>query len=293
MTALLDELGKRLAEKWVALLALPGLLFVAVTAVAVTCGQAHAFDVPALLARAGHVAAVLGGHPVIGQVAAVAVVLLVSVVAGTVVRMATPLTQAVWTGRWPRWARPLARRLTARRECRWTAARERVSALREAGDDDGLAHWIEVRNAIALARPARPTWLGDQVAAVESRVANEYGVDLVSAWPRLWLVLSDTERTELRTAAEQFGTKAMQATWAVAYLLLAIVWWPAAIVAVVVGWAAWWDGRTAITAYATLVESVVDLRIRDLAAAAGVTADATEWHDDTGRALARRFRKGS
>ncbi|MGV9538736.1 hypothetical protein ACWDR9_34460, partial [Streptosporangium sandarakinum] len=48
MTGFLDELGKKLAERWFTLLVLPGLVYLVFVAGAVTLGHSHAFD-PAVL----------------------------------------------------------------------------------------------------------------------------------------------------------------------------------------------------------------------------------------------------
>ena len=53
VSAFLGELSKRLAEKWLTVLVLPGLLFEGAVALAVVLGQGHALDVPFLLAEIG------------------------------------------------------------------------------------------------------------------------------------------------------------------------------------------------------------------------------------------------
>jgi hypothetical protein len=40
--------------------------------------------------------------------------------------------------------------------------------------------------------------MGDRVAALETRVRNEYELDFPAAWPRLWLVIPEPSRAELR-----------------------------------------------------------------------------------------------
>src|SRR6185312_7274880 len=49
VNALLQELGKKLAEKWVTLLVLPGILLAATTLVALTLGHARALDLAGLV----------------------------------------------------------------------------------------------------------------------------------------------------------------------------------------------------------------------------------------------------
>ena len=61
------------------------------------------------------------------------------------------------------------------RERRRESADRRVQRAREqlspAAEVDRLA---ARRNRIALARPTRPTWIGDRVAAADSRVYHQY-----------------------------------------------------------------------------------------------------------------------
>ncbi|MEV7373368.1 hypothetical protein AB0O51_21170 [Streptomyces sp. NPDC090301] len=59
----------------------------------------------------------------------------------------------------------------------------------------------DARNQIALTRPARPTWMGDRLIAADARGHRTYRIDLVSAWPRLWLLLPDTAHAESRRHA--------------------------------------------------------------------------------------------
>jgi len=50
MSSLWSELGQKIADRWLTLLVLPGLLYLAVAAAASTLGQGNALDV-SLLAR--------------------------------------------------------------------------------------------------------------------------------------------------------------------------------------------------------------------------------------------------
>jgi hypothetical protein len=48
MNSFIGEIGKKLAERWVSLLALPGLLFLGFAAVSAALGHAHALDISML-----------------------------------------------------------------------------------------------------------------------------------------------------------------------------------------------------------------------------------------------------
>ncbi|ATZ29346.1 hypothetical protein SLAV_37910 [Streptomyces lavendulae subsp. lavendulae] len=101
MPPVLDQLGEKLAEKWVSALALPGLLLVGASACAAVLGQGRALDAGLLIEEAGHWATTVAHWPVVGQVAAVAVTLLVAVAMGTFVRVCSDGAVRVWTGDWP------------------------------------------------------------------------------------------------------------------------------------------------------------------------------------------------
>jgi hypothetical protein len=52
-----------------------------------------------------------------------------------------------------------------------------------------------------------------------------------------WLVLPDTTRTEIATANAAFATATATGTWP--YLLLATLWWPAALIGIGIGVTGW------------------------------------------------------
>ncbi|QES04616.1 hypothetical protein DEJ44_02665 [Streptomyces venezuelae] len=150
----------------------------------------------------------------------------------------------------------------------------------------------EARNRIALSRPARPTWMGDRLLAADARVHRTYRIDLTSAWPRLWLLLPDTAHAEVRAARSALTAAARRAAWGLLYLLPALWWWPAALIAVVTWGGAWRQGRVAVHEFAELVESAVDLHGRDLATALGIPCE-EQLTATTGLAITRTLRKGT
>ena len=74
--------------------------------------------------------------------------------------------------------------------------------------------------------------------ACRVRVSKMYGLDLASAWPRLWLIVPATVRAELGAAYAEFSGAARLTAWAILYLVLSIWWWPAIPIAVITGIAA-------------------------------------------------------
>jgi hypothetical protein len=110
---------------------------------------------------------------------------------------------------------------------------------------------------------------------VESIAYHRYGLDLTYGWSRLWLVLPDPARTELTAAHSAFAAAVATGTWALPYLLLTVVWWPAVLVAGGIGLTGWVRARAAVADFTTLTEACLDLHGRSLAAALGV-GDLTE-----------------
>ncbi|MGW2767425.1 hypothetical protein [Streptomyces sp. NPDC001275] len=143
--------------------------------------------------------------------------------------------------------------LVQRRRTRWDALQQRyatqllaLDAGTHSPEDQGrrtLGELAAARNRIALARPLRPTWIGDRFAGVEARVWAEYRVDLSFGWTRLWLVLPEETRAECATARAAFDASGGLAAWGVLYLALGCWWWPAAVIAPTLIVLAWRRGR--------------------------------------------------
>jgi hypothetical protein len=295
----LDSLGQKLAEKWLSALAFPGLLFVAAAATGAVLGHGSALDRSALFERFGQWATKAGQWPTIGQLAVFAAIVLASVAVGTLVRVCADGAERIWTGDWPAVARPLADRLTARRLRQWEEIQADITRLRERHpahrrdepDRRILDEHAARRDGIALAAPCRPTFTGDRMAATETRLRHQYGIDLASCWTRLWVVLPEDVRTELRTSRGRFDAAAAGSVWAGCYALLGCLWWPAAVAAVVTGLVAWRRGRRAVTVHADLVEATVDVYLKRLVEELGVDASGSPPDPRVGTALNRVARK--
>jgi hypothetical protein len=294
MSSFFSELGKKLAEQWVALLVLPGLLMIVVAAIGITLGHRAALDWALLTEQAGAWAARRGAQPPVAQGMLLALILLAAAAVGLMINGLGGFTRGCWLGLWPGWLRPVSRALVAHRERRWESADERVVHAREhqrlAADIDRLA---ARRNRIALARPTRPTWIGDRIAATDARIYHQYQADLQSWWPRLWLILPEETRVELRAARADLDAAAVQASWALGYLLIAVIWWPAALAAAGLGLNGWARGRAAARTYAELLEATVDLHAATLATHLRLVGDDEPFTDQVGAKITRLLRKGT
>lgn len=319
MTGFLTTLGSRLAETWLSLLVLPGLLYVTTSAAAGVLGHGRPFALDHLAHRIDALTAEPAAHATGTVVLAAAGVLACSAGASLLAAALGGAVERLWFGDWPRPAARAARALTGRRARRWEAAHQRyrralaekarlraVAAAEEAaapsltpGPAPGPAAPVpdtaalnEARNRIALAPPSRPTWMGDRIAAVDLRVHRAYDLDLASAWPRLWLLLPETGRAEVQHARTALAAAARRAGWAVLYAVPALWWWPAALIAATVLAAAWYRGRQAVSAFAELVEAAVDLHGRELAGALGLDGEGRLTRQ-TGLEITRVLRKGT
>lgn len=331
MTAFLAALGGKLADKWVSLLVLPGFLFTTLVAVAAQLGHTHALDTARLVRRLDTLAAEPAARTPGTVALILALVLAASAGAGLLAAATAEWAERWWLADWPfatglgerltrrrraRWER--ADRLCAQerqRVVQEAAGAPEASepgtrtpdaptllgpgpAAADAGPADAppaellaLTRLYETRNRIALTRPAHPTWMGDRLAAAESRLRQAYAVDLPTAWPRLWLLLPDAPRDDLRSARAALTTAARRAAWGVLCLVLALWWWPATAAALVALTSGWRQGRRSVDAFAALVEASVDVYGRELARALGVF-DEAELSRETGIRITRITRKG-
>ncbi len=276
MTGLLAELGKKLAERWLTALMLPGLLLVAVAVIGFRLSHRRPFDVAELSRWVDDTAASPVGH---SQGALLLITTAVLLAAGAAGLAAAGL--GAGCGRWcvaeGTW--PPGSWLAAWRRRRWERA-DRVAreALQAAAADVTKPHpplraAILRRDRIALRAPHRPTFVGDRFSAVDQRVADAYGLDLVAVWPRIWLVVDDPARAQASAAQDAYAAALRLAGWGLLYLGLGVMWWPAAVVGLVVLGVAWARVRRTAGLLADLVEATVDLHGRTLADRLGLPVD--------------------
>ncbi|MFJ4559882.1 hypothetical protein ACIP4Q_27840 [Streptomyces massasporeus] len=194
--------------------------------------------------------------------------------------------------------------LAERRRERWQRAYAEVVAARRAvalsavpphGADPearaALRASLDRCRRICPVPAARPTWIGDRLRAVDLRVHHAYRVDMEALWPRLWLALPDPARTELTDAYAAYRANARLTGWGLMYLLVALWWWPAALVAAVTLATAWIRARGAAQALADLVEGAVDLYGREVATALGVLPEGDGLDRASGDTVSALLRK--
>jgi hypothetical protein len=237
VTTLLSELGKKLADRWLTTLVLPGLLFVAAVVVARLLGHGHAVDAARLAAEVDRLAKGVSAKPSVIALLVVGV-LLAATGAGLLAQAVAAGVRRTWTARRPK-------RLVA-----WRASRSKA--------------------ALDRYRPARLTPIGDRFRLADERVDVQFGLSVGLAWPRLWLLVGESTATALSTANARYRAATETTAWGVLYLALGVVWWPAAVAGVVTVVAGYRRGRVGGAVLADLVEAAVDVHQRQLAEAVGV-----------------------
>ncbi|SCF72992.1 hypothetical protein [Streptomyces sp. Ncost-T10-10d] len=267
-----DALATKLAERWATYLVLPGLLFTASAVFGSQVGHQHALDRDMLMEMVSNLTAAIARQGVGTQVILACAVLLVATGVGLVAQALAGGTRAIWLGQWP-WPLRLRLRQSSRRRERWhrlvqhrralEQARPRASRTQE--EQRAINQAAQRINRLSLAEPDRPTWMGDRINAVERVALDRYGLDLPFTWPRLWLVLPEITRTEITTAHAAFVAATATGTWAWPYAVLAVFWWPAALIGAAIMLTGWARARSAISDLSTLSEAAVDVHARTLA----------------------------
>jgi hypothetical protein len=273
-----QELAKKLAERWAALLVLPGALFVLIAWAGSRLGQRHALDWSRLNGIVSTTATSIAHQsPGTQAVLAVAVLLAATGVGGATQALAG-WTRMIWLGQWPRVLAPWQRWRIRRRRQRWHRYVQRRRKLEQAAprptrtaeQQDAIDAAAGRANRLAMAEPGRPTWMGDRIHAVERVAFNRYGLDLPFTWPRLWLLLPDATRTEITATHGAFASAVATGTWVWPYFLLGFYWWPAILIGLVVSLVGRAQGRSAVADLTALSESALDLHARLLARALGI-----------------------
>lgn len=299
----LDTLSSRFGERWANVISPLGMLYVAAIWAGLLLGQSHALDGAMLVERSVDEFQSWGSGPTLTS-GAVVIALAVATAASFMVGQVGSLIERSWSARGPSWWVKLGRdgqvgrwRLTKGRRDRWLAADEeyRAAAEVETSSPEDLRLQGELaarRNRIALSEPQRPTWIGDRLRVVGERVHHQYGLDPDAAWPRLWLVLPEATREELRLARAELAGAARLVGWALVFAVLAAaLWWPAAVVAAILAAIGWNEARARAETFASLVEASFDVYSVALAAAVQPAVGAVT--PAIGREISERLRKGA
>lgn len=285
MGGFFTELGKKLAERWLSLLVLPGLLYLGALTAASLLGHRHPLDLSRITSQLDAWMASPSLTPASALVLILLATLLTAAGAGLAAQALGSLTEQLWfADRWRSWPSPLRRLAQSRtrsRTDRWTSATEAYQRQVDTKRDQ-LAHRtetspeVDLRQAhhavtrIAQEKPARPTWIGDRINAVSIRLDREYHLDLATIWPSLWLSMPETTRTEITTARQALTRAATLAGWGLLYLAVGALSWPGLLIAAAIMATAWQRARTAADTYAMLIEAAARLHTTELARSLGL-----------------------
>jgi hypothetical protein len=196
-----------------------------------------------------------------------ALVLLVAMLsAAELVRGAQNWLLRLMEGYWPD---ALRSRHTERVRARLQKHRERWQQLD--GTSRNRERWEFVRldrKVIKLHPPQdselMPTALGNRLRAAEQHSHARYGLDAVTAFPRLWPLLPDCLREDLAESREGLNAAVRLFAWG----LLSLVWclwaWWVVLIAVAMMWIAWRRVLDAAEAYGDLLRASFDLYRFDL-----------------------------
>ncbi|WP_131786764.1 hypothetical protein, partial [Protofrankia symbiont of Coriaria ruscifolia] len=168
------------------------------------------------------------------QTATILTALLTITASGIVVDRLTTPTLRLLEGYWPSWTGPLRRRLTdtlARRAAAdaaaWQQAYSRIHTAAPTAADLAVYTRLDRRRR---RRPASagyflPTPIGNILRAAERRPVDKYGLDTVTVWPHLWLLLPEDTRTALRAARASLDTAVATALWGVLFCAFTPLTW--------------------------------------------------------------------
>jgi hypothetical protein len=116
-------------------------------------------------------------------------------------------------------------------------------------------------------RDILPTRLGNILRSAERRPLDQYGLDAIIIWPRLWILLPDGVRADLQAAYSDLNVAARAWLWSILCLVwvpfyATCVWWwwllPIIVVAIALYIYYGWLLETAIN-YSNLIDAVFDL----------------------------------
>ncbi|MFE5869257.1 hypothetical protein ACFQ6V_11455 [Streptomyces roseifaciens] len=273
MGGFLTHLADKLAEKWLSLLVLPGLLFLATASCAHVLPHGDPFDHQPVVSALRRIGPSLHDSAPALVAFALAGLLLAAAGVGLTARCLATLVQRVWAGPWPSWAGPLDLALTRRRRTR--------------------AERSPAPPAVTRYLPARPTWIADRLRLVDDRVHAEYGLRIALLWPRLWLALPPEQRAPIEAARAAFADAAALTAWGLLYLPLGLAWWPAALIGLVVVGAGVHRGRCGAASFADLAEASVDVNQQLIADLFGRTPQDGRITPDDGARINDRLNKGA
>lgn len=276
MDALLNGLSTKFAERWIALLALPGVVFALTLMLSWwlhPLGASHALDPVSLSDRLDHAPPRWLADTPHRLVLAALVTLTAAASATVAAELGRPIAR-LWLGRG---------RLSGKLPVLFRRRR-----IRQAQSEAPRDHVVSPRYL-----PERATRIGDHFHLTEQRVSAQYGVGLIRVWPRLWQLCDDSQRAPVQLAWDRYTSASLRVAWSLGYLALGVLWWPAAVAGAALGLTAWSAARRAAAELSVLVEALTDVKLRELAASLGVSLAHSRFTPVDGHAVENILDKGT
>lgn len=292
LTSFWETAGKDLSQKWLERLFGPAFLFWA-------GGLALWFGPENLPARWDELNALPAGTQTLLLLGA----LLVLTASDRVVEALTFDILRFLEGYWGGLLSPLAGWRIRQRQQEERKARERRSALKLRQEEGTLS--LAGRQELARLEARRqstprdlddltPTRLGDLLRAAETRPRQRYGLDPVLLWPRLWLLLPDSMRSELASARARLDRLAQAWFWGLLFAVWSFAWPWAWVIALLWMWMAYRLTLQAASIFSDLLLATFDTQRWRLYEALRwpLPAQSGEEEIAAGEALTRYIQRG-
>lgn len=164
------------------------------------------------------------------QIAFILAAILVVTISGLIVKSVRFNVLRLAEGYWPlgRFTTWMTNRMVAKYD-RLKDRRASLAPNKKAFDGltiEDRRRYSELDRQLQAFWPSRsflPTRLGNVMRAAENRPGERYGLDAIVLWPRLWLLIPDSSRSELATARGALDEASGFLLWAV--LSLGLIWW--------------------------------------------------------------------
>ena len=287
----------KLADRWAAAVA-PAIVFWG----AVVLAWAHAGSGWSRLTR---ISDWLNKQQVASQVAALIGALVVVAASVIVVqRLTDPVLRAL-EGYWPAPLAPVAyvfRKFVqwrkARDDQKWQALQKKIEGMEPTAGQLARQARLDRRRRCrpVLDNELLPTRIGNILRAAETRPRHRYGLDVMLIWPRLWLILPETARSELGAARSSLNASVAAVIWGTAFAAFTfpfLKWW--SLVALTIPFLAivWWVPARA-EVFAELIRSSVELyRVALYNQLRWPLPDNPQEEPECGKALTKYLEQGS
>jgi hypothetical protein len=256
LTKFWEGIGEKLADRWVSVLLGPAFIFWGggllawITHFGWTQFQQQVTQLPEPML----IIVLVGGLLVVASSAAALQLLVL------------PILRVI-EGYWWGWLSPL-RRLFIWWQSIWLDRAERRWQELAVKESDNLTpaereEYVELdrrrRQAPTKRNLRMPTKLGNILRAAEQRPDGKYGLETNVCWPRLWLVLPDSARSEISAARSRLDTAVRIEILGALFLIWTIwAWWAGPIGILIIFFAYRW-ALSAAGVYGDLLESAFDL----------------------------------